>query len=78
MISHKIVKELGGTIKVNSIPAKGSVFTFTIPLQNENKTNNEETKTNENKDSIIECNSNQLVYQWVPDEIIEQREVNYF
>jgi signal transduction histidine kinase len=35
MISHKIAKEFGGTLNVSSIPQKGSVFTFEIPLRNE-------------------------------------------
>ena len=57
MISHKIVKELGGTFEVNSIPDKGSVFSFTIPLVNEEEIIEQEQiiKTNNN---IMECNSN--------------------
>ena len=57
MISHKIVKEFGGTFEVNSIPDKGSVFSFTIPLINEEEIIEQEQiiKTNNN---IMECNSN--------------------
>jgi len=61
MISHKIVKEFEGYFDVNSIPSKGSIFTFTIPLYNQEEIENEENNDNESN-NINECNSNQLVY----------------
>jgi signal transduction histidine kinase len=35
MISHKLVKEFGGQFIVNSIPGQGSIFKFTIQLDND-------------------------------------------
>jgi signal transduction histidine kinase len=35
MISHKLVKEFGGTFEVDSKPDKGSIFTFSIKLSSE-------------------------------------------
>lgn len=34
MISHKLVREFGGQFHVNSIPNQGSIFKFTIQLNN--------------------------------------------
>ena len=64
MISDKLVKQFGGKINVESVPDKGSVFTFMFKFSDISEVN---TLCDNEENEEVHINSKKLDFRWKPN-----------
>ena len=69
VIAKQIVEQFNGEINVSSTIGKGTTFTFTFQIS-ENEVEIDE-KSNQIKQENFMCNSASLIFKWKPDMIKE-------
>ena len=75
-ISHKQVKQMGGELKLDSEPGKGSRFYFSIPLERRKSRSSEPTNNLDiNYENVKGIKSEYKIKALVVDDVIENRDV---